>query len=106
MITKEALDALNEDLQAAENRKGDYLASIQSAAGTVAGWVEESKEREQDPPYYWDMMNEYDDRDLVNHVYPYDQDTARIISQEDGGVIAYVHKDMADKIVTALWIAA
>jgi hypothetical protein len=42
----------------------------------------------------------------VNHVYPYGQDTARIISQEDGGVIAYVHKDMADKIVNALWIAA
>lgn len=106
MISKEQLDALSEDLKVAESQKGDYLYCVESAGGRVSGWITEYEEREQDPPYYWDMMSDYDADESVEHVHPYGQDTARIISQEHGGVIAYVHKDHADMIVKALWIAS
>lgn len=56
-ITNEALKALNDDLQAAESREGDYLAALDSAAETVAGWVAESEggptDEEYPPAYHW-----------------------------------------------------
>jgi hypothetical protein len=52
-----------------------------------------------EPQVYWDMAQDGDDENR-----PYGEDTARIIDLQAGGVIAYCHKDRADKMVRALWV--
>lgn len=52
-----------------------------------------------EPQVYWDMAHDGDDEHT-----PYGDDTARIIDLQAGGVIAYCHKDNADKLVRALWV--
>jgi hypothetical protein len=107
MITKAAIESLNEDLKLADSQEGDYLFALESAAETVSGWVSnlEADEATGDPNYYWDLMSDYDENDAVDIVTPYGDDTARIISQKDGGVIAYVHKDNANRFTAALQLA-
>lgn len=106
MMTIGGLKEVQANLQAVENREGDYLLAAELALDAVNTYVEEYEECVNEPGefYYWDMMNEYDDTDSVVHVYPYGQDTARIIGQKEGGVIAYCHKDNADAMVRAFWL--
>lgn len=53
----------------------------------------------EEPQVYWDMAHEGDDEHQ-----PFGEDTARIIDLQQGGVIAYCHKDNADRLVRAVWL--
>lgn len=54
----------------------------------------------EESPIYWDNFVEDDETSLEN--LPYGEETARIIDEGQGGVIAYCHVDTADRIVEAL----
>jgi hypothetical protein len=56
---------------------------------------------EDEPRYYWDNPAYCGDSNT-----PYGAHTARIVDEEAGEVIAYVHKDNAPGIVAALTAAA
>jgi hypothetical protein len=51
----------------------------------------------EEPQVYWDQERDDEHR-------PFGDDTARIIDLQQGGVIAYCHKDNADRMVRAIWL--
>ena len=61
--------------------------------------VDIGMEDPEEPQVYWDMVQDGDDENR-----PYGEDTARIIDLQAGGVIAYCHKDNADRLVGAIWL--
>ena len=61
--------------------------------------VDIEQEDPEEPQAYWDVAHEAGDEHT-----PFGDDTARIIDLQMGGVIAYCHKDNADRLVRALWL--
>jgi hypothetical protein len=71
-------------------------AGLTCSIDPATGKCTECGEFEQEPQIYWDAHHEDDDK------RPYGEDTAAIVDLQQGGIIAYCHKDNANRIVMAL----
>lgn len=69
--------------------------------------VDIEQEDPEEPQVYWDQEPD-DERAAAiatGHEHsPFGADTARIIDLQQGGVIAYCHKNNADRLVRAIWL--
>lgn len=102
-----------------ENDEGGTIATLyieqsdDRSSYTLKGYTNEplkvdiEQEDPQEPQVYWDQEPDDERAEalaLGHERSPYGVDTARIIDLRQGGVIAYCHKDTADRLVRALWL--
>jgi hypothetical protein len=84
-----------------------YIEQEEDRSYTLKGYANEplkvgiEQEDQEEPQVYWDGEDEEDDHTEPTH-FPFGVDTVRIIDLQQGGVIAYCHKDNAHRIVMAL----
>jgi hypothetical protein len=89
-----------------------YIEQEDDRSYTLKGYtneplrVEIEQEDPEEPQVYWDQEPDDERAEALatGHEHqPFGVDTARIIDLQAGGVIAYCHKDNADRLVRAIW---
>lgn len=77
-------------------------AGLTCSIDPVSGKCTECGQFEQEPQVYWDDDQPDEWTEDEAKILPYGDDTCRIIDLEQGGVIAYCHRNNANRIAMAL----
>lgn len=92
-------------LAVAEHIEGRYTVMVENSHVNVAGMNESDLILSDDTDAIRFYYDKYYPSDHDGAEGPYGEDTACVIDDEQGGIVAYVHEDYASEVVNALRVA-